>query len=69
MLNWEYDADAERRVLTEEAEQRGEKRGLKKGLTQGEQRGAELVVKLIKEGMSVDEALEKVTSASSTDKH
>jgi len=54
MLNWEYDADAERRVLTEEA------------IQQGLQQGAELVVELIKNGMSVDEALEKVKSMSVT---
>ena len=44
MLNWEYNADAERRVLTEEAVQQG----------------AEKLAKLIKEGMSLEEALAKV---------
>ena len=48
MLNWEYDADAERRVLTEEAMQQG----------------AELLAKMVKEGTPVDEALEKVKAAS-----
>jgi len=48
MLNWEYDADAERRVIREE----------------GMQQGVDLLAKLIKEGLSVDEALEKAKSVS-----
>ena len=52
MLNWEYDADAERRVLTEEA--------IQQGLQQGQQQGAEMIVKMVKEGIPIDEALEKV---------
>ena len=56
MLNWEYDADAERRVLTEEA--------MQQGIQQGRQQGADLLAKLIKEGAPVDEALEKVKSMS-----
>ena len=43
MLNWEYDAEAEKRVLRKEAErigeQRGEKRGEKRGKKIGEQIG------------------------------
>ena len=57
MLNWEYDADAERRVLDEEARQRG--------MQQGISQGAELLAKLLREGLSLDEALEKVKSLSS----
>ena len=52
MLNWEYDADAEKRVLTEEA--------IEQGMQQGKQEGAELLAKLIGEGMSVDAALESI---------
>jgi hypothetical protein len=58
MLNWEYDADAERRVLQEEAIQEG----LQQGMQQGMQQGANLLAKLINEGLSLDEALEKVKS-------
>ena len=50
MLNWEYDADAERRVIREE----------------GMQQGVELLAKLLKEGLSLDEALEKVKSVSAS---
>jgi len=56
MLNWEYDADAERRVLTEEA--------MQQGIQQGMQQGAELVANLVKNGISVDEALNKVKAMS-----
>ena len=52
MLNWEYDADAEKRVLTEEAMQ------------QGMQQGADLLAKLIKEGIPLNEALEQIKSMS-----
>jgi predicted transposase YdaD len=58
MLNWEYDAEAERRVLTEEAQQQGMQQGMQRGMLQG----AELVAKLLKEGFSLEEALEKVKS-------
>ena len=44
MLNWEYDADAEKRVLREEAIQQG----------------IDSLAKLLKEGVPLDEALEKV---------
>jgi len=60
MLNWEYDADAERRVLTEEAMQQG----MQQGLLQGRQQCADLLAKLIKEGTPVDEALEQIKSMS-----
>ena len=49
-----YDADAEKRVLREEAKQ------------EGKQEGAEMLAKLISEGMSVEDALEKVNSLLST---
>ncbi|MCL2426145.1 MAG: hypothetical protein FWD05_07385 [Oscillospiraceae bacterium] len=48
--NWEYDADVEKRVIAEEARE------------QGQLQGAELIAKLIKSGMSLDEALEKIKS-------
>jgi len=54
MLNWEYDADAERRVLRNEA--------LEEGMQKGKIDGAELLAKLIKDGVSVDEALESIKS-------
>ena len=63
MLNWEYDADAEKRVLTEEAIQIGHQQGLQQGLQQGQQQGAEQLAKMIKEGVPVEEALEKIKSA------
>jgi len=54
MLNWEYDADAERRVLRNEA--------LQEGRQEGKLEGAELLAKLLKEGVTLDEALESVKS-------
>ena len=61
MLNWEYDSEAEKRVLTEEAKQQGMQQGMQRGMMQG----AELVATLLKEGFSLEDALEKVKSASS----
>ena len=55
MLNWEYDADAEKRVLREEAKQ--------EGIQQGKREMAELFAKLISEGMSVEDALNKINSS------
>ena len=52
MLNWEYDAEAEKRVITEEA------------IEQGRQEGAEQLAKLINEGVPLDEALEKIKATS-----
>jgi len=66
MLSWEYDADAERRVLDEEAMQRGLQQGIQQGIQQGTQQGAELLVKLVKDGLSLDEALEKVKNSTTT---
>jgi len=60
MLNWEYDADVEKRVLTEEAIEVGHQQGLQQGMQQGYQQCAELLTKMIKEGVPVDEALEKI---------
>ena len=64
MLNWEYDADAERRVLREEALQQGMQQGLQRGVQQGVLQGTELLAKLIREGMPLEDALEKAKSAS-----
>ena len=68
VLNWEYDADAERRVLTEEAVEQGLQQGLEQGMQQGMQQGllqgAELLAKFINEGIPLEEALEKVKTAS-----
>ena len=64
MLNWEYDADAEKRVLTEEGRQQGLQEGMQKGLQQGMQQGVEILADLLKNGTPLDEALEKVKSIS-----
>jgi len=58
MLNWEYDADVEKRVLAEEA--------VEQGLQLGLQQGAEKLAELIREGMPLDEALEKVKASAKT---
>jgi len=52
MLNWEYDADAEKRVLKKEA------------IEEGRAEGAELLAKMLKEGIPLDEALEKIKAQS-----
>jgi flagellar biosynthesis/type III secretory pathway protein FliH len=62
MLNWEYNADTEKRVLTEEAMQKG----MQQGMQQGRQETIELLAELIKEGTPIDEAM-KIVSASFTD--
>jgi len=62
MLNWEYDADVEKRVIAEQSEQKGLKKGMKRGVKQGQQKTLELIDKLVKDGMSLDEALAKVRS-------
>jgi predicted transposase YdaD len=54
MLNWEYNADAERRIIREEGKEEGKQEGI--------QQGVELLAKLLREGLSLDEALEKVKS-------
>jgi len=54
MLNWEYDADVEKRVLAEEAREQG--------LKQGQLQAAELLTKLIKDGVPLNEALEMIRS-------
>ena len=51
MLNYEYDAEAERRVLLQESRQ------------EGRQEGIDLVAKLLKQGLSVDDAIEKALMA------
>ena len=58
MLNWEYDAEAEKRVITEEA--------VEQGRQEGRQEGAELLVKMVNEGTPIDEALEKIKASSIT---
>jgi predicted transposase YdaD len=64
MLNWEYDADAEQRVIREEGKQEGLQQGKQEGLQEGLQQGIDLLSTLLKEGLSLDEALEKVKSTS-----
>jgi len=56
MLNWEYDAEAERRVLTEEA--------IEIGVQQGRQDVVEELAEMINEGIPFDVALEKIKTAS-----
>ncbi|MCL2427491.1 MAG: hypothetical protein FWD05_14285 [Oscillospiraceae bacterium] len=62
MLNWEYDADIERRVLTEQGEKRGIRKGRAEGRTEGRTEAADLIAKLVQQGVSLDEALERVRS-------
>ncbi|MCL2819422.1 MAG: hypothetical protein FWD38_01100 [Oscillospiraceae bacterium] len=52
MLNWEYDAEAEKRVLRESA--------LEEGIQQGKQETIEQFNELLKEGLSLSDALEKI---------
>jgi len=73
MLNYEYDADAERRVIRQESFEEGIEKGIKKGIKKGRQEGIkkgrqegqqegrqeviDLIAKLLKEGLSPDEAI------------
>ena len=50
MLNWEYDADAEKRVLKQEGREEGRKEVF------------EQLAELIRQGVSLDDALEKLKS-------
>ena len=58
MLNWEYDAEAEKRVIREE----GYAQGYTQGYRQGYQQVVEMYAKLLKEGFSSSEALERIDS-------
>ncbi|MCL2426173.1 MAG: Rpn family recombination-promoting nuclease/putative transposase [Oscillospiraceae bacterium] len=58
MLNWEYDADVERRVLTES----GIRKGRVEGRAEGRTEAADLIAQLIKQGVPLDEALERIRS-------
>jgi len=76
MLSWDYTYDEIQQIkfelatkeAFEDGKEEGEKQGLKKGLKQGQQQGlkqgAELLVKLINEGLSPEEALKKIKSTS-----
>jgi predicted transposase/invertase (TIGR01784 family) len=55
MLNNEYDAEAERRVLRQEGKQEGRQEGKQEGL----QEGVDMLAKLLLEGIPLEEALEK----------
>jgi len=58
MLNWEYNAETERRVLFNEAKAEGK--------AEGKVEGAELLASLINEGMSVEDALKTLKSEATT---
>jgi len=62
MLNWEYDADAEKKVIAEENRAEGLAEGIAIGKVEGIAEGAEMLASLIEKGMSPDEALEKIKS-------
>ena len=47
MLNYEYDAEAEKRIIRQE------------GRSEGRQEGVDILAKFLKDGLPVDEALEK----------
>jgi len=53
MLNYEYDADAERRVIRQESLQEGRQEGQQ----EGRQEVIELIENLLKDGLSPDEAI------------
>jgi len=83
MLYWEYDADADRKSQVKYGERRGLEKGIKmgkkqglqqglkkgkkQGLQQGKKQALEHLTMLINDGMTVDEALEKVKSDTSHD--
>jgi flagellar biosynthesis/type III secretory pathway protein FliH len=69
MLNWEYDADTERRVIREEGYQEGYQIGYQKGylMALSEVRFSEYAgtfIELLKEGLSPKDAFERVKSFS-----
>ena len=63
MLNWEYDADAERRVLTQE----GRREGRREGIAEGRREGVEMLAQLVREGVSLDDALKMIEAKPSAD--
>jgi predicted transposase YdaD len=60
MLNWEYDADAERRVIREEAQLEGRQEGRQKE----RQEIIEILTKLVEKGTPINDALEIIKNAS-----
>ena len=52
MLNYEYDAEAEKRVIIQEARQEGLEEGMEKGI--------ESLAELLREGLSIEDALIKI---------
>ena len=56
MLNYEYDAEAEKRVLREEAWREGRA----EGKAEGKAEAAALIAELIRKGHGLDEALKMV---------
>jgi len=61
MLNNEYDAEAERRVLKQE----GHQEGVQEGRQEGRQEILDMLTKLLQEGMSPEAAIEKTKKTAS----
>ena len=59
MLNYEYDAEAEKRVLRQESREEGREEGRQEGGNEG----IDLVVKFLKDGLTLDEAQNKARKA------
>ena len=59
MLNYEYDAEAERRVLMQEGIEMGREMGREEGREEGREMGMDALAKLLREGLPLDVALEK----------
>jgi len=53
MLNYEYDAEIEKKVIRQE----GRREGRQEGRREGRQEGVELLGKLLQEGIPLEEAI------------
>ena len=68
MLTWEYDQEAEYRVIREEGMEEGMEKGMEKGMEEGMEKGREegkaeavrLITELVNSGLSLNEALSKM---------
>jgi len=63
MLNYEYDAEAEKRVLLREGQRKGLRRGRQEGRNEGWNEGIDALTQLLKEGQPLDVAIANAKKA------
>jgi hypothetical protein len=72
MLNYEYDAQAERRILRQEGRQEGIQEGMQEGMQKGMQKERQEMIKLMlkvqRGNITIDEALNKARSTAALER-